>query len=428
LTKVNLSEPKKRKLGPKTVDCAFLRYAHSSMTYRFLVIKSDTPEQDVNTIMESRDTSFFEDIFPMRAAGSTSLSENNHTHMYDPKYHTPPPESFDKNNTPSEEDNNLVNEPARGSKRPKIVKSFGDDFIVYLVDDVPKTLSQEYASPDADYWKDVIRSEMDSIMSNGTWEITYCPNRCKPIGCKWIFKKKLRHDGTIEKYKARLVAKEFTQREGENFFDTYSPVAQITTIRVLIALACSHALHIHQMDVKTAFLYGELDEEIYMEQPDGYKVHGQENKVCRLIKYLYGLKEAPKQWHEKFNTTLTSARFIVNEADKCVYYQYGGGKGVILCLYVDDILIFGTSTKVIDEIKSFLSRCFDMKDLGPADVILNIKLIKSEDGITLNQSHYAEKTLSRFGFEECKISPTPNDVSIKLHKFEGEGKDQLRYS
>jgi hypothetical protein len=125
LTKVNLSEPKKRKLGPKTVNCAFLRYAHSNMTYRFLVIKSDTPEQDVNTIMESRDTSFFEDIFPMRAAGSTSLSENNHTHMYDPKYHTPPPESFDKNNTPSEEDNNLVNEPARGSKRPKIAKSCG---------------------------------------------------------------------------------------------------------------------------------------------------------------------------------------------------------------------------------------------------------------------------------------------------------------
>jgi hypothetical protein len=94
------------------------------------------------------------------------------------------------------------------------------------------------------------------------------------------------------------------------------------------------------------------------------------------------------------------------------------GEGVILCLYVDDILFFGTSTRVIDEIKSFLLRCFDMKDLGPADVILNIKLIKSKDGITLNQSHYAEKILSQFGFEECKISPTPYDASIKLHKFE----------
>jgi hypothetical protein len=150
--------------------------------------------------------------------------------------------------------------------------------------------------------------------------------------------------------------------------------------------------------------------------------------VWRLIKSLYGLKQAPKQWHEKFNTTWTFAGFIVHEVDKCVYYRYGGGEGVILCLYVDDILIFGRSTRVIDEIKSFLSRFFDMKDLGPADVILNIKLIKSEDGITLNQSHYVEKILSRFGFEECKLSTTSYDASTKLHKFKGEGKDQLRHS
>jgi hypothetical protein len=104
---------------------------------------------------------------------------------------------------------------------------------------------------------------MDSIISNGTWEITDCPNECKPIGCKWIFKKKLRHNGTIEKYQARFVANRFTQK-GEDFFDTYSPVAQITTIRVLLAFAASHGLHIHQIDVKTTFLSGELDEEIYI--------------------------------------------------------------------------------------------------------------------------------------------------------------------
>jgi hypothetical protein len=168
LANVNLPEPKKRKLGPKIVDCAFLGYAHNNRTYRFLVTKYDTLEQNVNTIMELRDALLFEDIFPMRAAGSTSLSENNHTHMYDPKDLTPLPESFDENCTPSKEDNNLVNEPACRSKRPKIANFFGDDFIVYLVDDVPKTLSQSYASPDAEYWKDVVHSEMESIMSNGT--------------------------------------------------------------------------------------------------------------------------------------------------------------------------------------------------------------------------------------------------------------------
>ena len=119
-------------------------------------------------------------------------------------------------------------------------------------------------------------------------------------------------------------------KKGENLFDTYSPVARIATIRVLLALAASYGLHVHQMDVKTAFLYEELEEEIYMEQPDGFVVPREENKVCRLIKSLYGLKQAPKQWHEKFDTTLRSAGFSVNEADKCVYYRYGGVK-VLYC-------------------------------------------------------------------------------------------------
>ncbi|MBB1235898.1 hypothetical protein EII06_29340, partial [Klebsiella pneumoniae] len=112
------------------------------------------------------------------------------------------------------------------SKRQRTAKSFGDDFTVYLVDDTPKSISEAYASPDADYWKEAVRSEMDSIIANGTWEVTERPYGCKPVGCKWVFKKKLRPDGTIEKYKARLVAKGYTQKEGEDFFDTYSPVAR----------------------------------------------------------------------------------------------------------------------------------------------------------------------------------------------------------
>jgi hypothetical protein len=147
-------------------------------------------------------------------------------------------------------------------------------------------------------------------------------------------------------------------------------VARLTTICVLLSLAASHGLLVYQMDVKTTFLNGELDEEIYMEQPSRFVANGQEGMVCKLLKSLYCLKQAPKQWHEKFDRTLTSVGFVVNKADKCVYYRYGGGEGVILCLYVDDILILGTSLDVIKETKDFMSNNFEMKDLGKADVIL----------------------------------------------------------
>jgi hypothetical protein len=183
------------------------------------------------------------------------------------------------------------------------------------------------------------------------------------------------------------------------------------------------------MDFKTAFLNGELEEEIYMDQPDGFIANGQENKVCKLLKSLYGLKQAPKQWHEKFDNTLTSMGFIVNEADKCVYYRHGGGESVILCLYVDDSLIFRSNLRVIEEVKRLLSNNFEMKDLGEADVILNIKLSRDSDGgITLLQSQYVETVLSRFGYIDCTPSPTPYDPSVSLSKNHRIARDQLRYS
>ncbi|WVZ49372.1 hypothetical protein U9M48_000739 [Paspalum notatum var. saurae] len=292
-----------------------------------------------------------------------------------------------------EEDDNIV---TRKSKRQRTAKSFDDDYIVYLVDDTSRTIEETYSSPDADLWREAVRSEMDSIMSNGIWEVVECPYGCKPIRCKWVFKKKLRPDGTIERYKARLVIMGYSHKE---------------------------------MDVKTAFVNGELDEEIYMDQPEGFVANGQEGMVCKLLKSLYGLKQAPKQWHEKFDKTLTSAGFVVNEVDKCVYYWYGGGQEVILCLYVADILIFGTNLDVIKEVKDFLSNHFEMKDLGETDVILNIKLLREGNGgVTPVQSHYVEKVLSRFGFSDCEPAPTPYDSSVTLTKNRRIARYQLRYS
>ncbi len=288
LTKVNVPITKKRKLGPKTVDCVFLGYAHHSIAYRFLIFKSEVPDMHVGTIMDSRDATFFESFFPMKDIHSSS----SQTSEIIPNSITPPEQTEHTHKNVTEEDDS---EAPRRSKRQRTAKFFGDDFTVYLMDDTPKSISEAYASPDAYYWKEAVRSEMDSIIANGTWEMTERPYGCKLVGCKWVFKNKLRPDSTIEKYKARLVAKGYTQKEGEDFFNTYSPVARLTTIRVLLSLAASHGLLVHQMDIKTAFLNGELDEEIYMDQPDGFVVEGQEGKVCKLLKSLYGLKQAPKQ-------------------------------------------------------------------------------------------------------------------------------------
>jgi hypothetical protein len=143
---------------------------------------------------------------------------------------------------------------------------------------------------------------------------------------------------------------------------------------------------------------------------------------------LYSLKQAPKQWHEKFDRTLTLAGFVVNKTDKCVYYRYVGG-GVILCLYVNDILIFGNNINVVKEVKDFLSSNFEIKDLGEADVIFNIKLLREEnDGVTLVQSHYVENLLSRFEFSDCTPALTPYDPSVLLRKNRRIAWDQLRYS
>ncbi|TYK00058.1 hypothetical protein E5676_scaffold596G00040 [Cucumis melo var. makuwa] len=182
------------------------------------------------------------------------------------------------------------------------------------------------------------------------------------------------------------------------------------------------------MDVKTAFLNGDLEEEIYMKQPEGFIVHGQETKVRKLDKSFYDLKQAPKQWHEKFNNLLMSKGFKVNESDECIYYKTEGRVCIIICLYVDDMLIFGSNLHIINDVKSMLSANFDMKDLGEADVILGIKIARTENGISLDQSHYIEKILKKYNYFESKPACTPYDSSVKLFKNTGDSVNQSEYA
>ncbi|GKC58374.1 zinc finger, CCHC-type containing protein [Tanacetum coccineum] len=183
------------------------------------------------------------------------------------------------------------------------------------------------------------------------------------------------------------------------------------------------------MDVKTAFLNGDLDEEVYMKQPEGFVMPGNEHKVCKLVKSLYGLKQAPKQWHQKFDKVILSSDFHLNQSDKCVYSKFdNSGKGVIICLYVDDMLIFGTDQNQVDKTKKFLSSRFSMKDIGEANVILGIKIKPENKGIVIAQSHYIEKILKKFNREDCSPVSTPMDSVEKLKPNTSKLVDQLEYS
>ena len=155
-------------------------------------------------------------------------------------------------------------------------------------------MKESLLSPNGVFWKEAMYDEMDSPISNKTWKLVDLPLGCKTIGCKWVLRKKLKLDGIIDKFKARLVAKGYKQKADVDFFDTFSPITRITSIRLLIAVATIYDLKIHQMDVKIAFWIGDLDEEIYMDQPEGFVESSQESKVCKLTKSLYGLKQAPK--------------------------------------------------------------------------------------------------------------------------------------
>ena len=193
------------------------------------------------------------------------------------------------------------------------------------------------------------------------------PYGSKPIGCKWVFRRKYKTDGSIQTFKARLVTKGFKQKERVDYFDTYAHVAQISSIRVMFSLASIYNLYIHQMDGKIAFLNGDLEKEGYMEQFEWFVLLGNEKKVCKLIKSLYGLKQVRKQWHEKFDSVILSHGFHHNSADKFIYLEFSKDYGVIICLYVNDMLIVSTNIQGINETKKYLTSQFKMKDLGEVD-------------------------------------------------------------
>ena len=203
----------------------------------------------------------------------------------------------------------------------------------------PCSFDEAVNDKDASSWKTAMDSEMKSMYSNEVWELVEPDQGIKPIGCKWIYKRKRGSDGKVETYKARLVAKGYTQKEGIDYEETFSPVAMLKSIRILLSIAAYMDFEIWQMDVKTAFLNGSLEETIHMQQPLGYVAKGQEHLVCKLKRSIYGLKQASRSWNIRFDEVIQSYGFIQAPNESCVYKKSDGNVVVFLVLYVDDILL-----------------------------------------------------------------------------------------
>jgi hypothetical protein len=317
--------------------------------------------------------------------------------------------------------------PVRRSHRERR-KAISDDYITYMSEDVddigkvedPTSYKEAIKSLNSSKWQIAMEDELKSMSSNDVWDLVEVPNDAKRVGSKWIYKTKYDPKGNIERFKARLVAKGFTQREGIDYNETFSPVSSKDSFRIVMALVAHFDLELHQMDVKTAFLNGDLDEDVYMTQPEGFVVEGKEHLACRLKKSIYGLKQASRQWYLKFDKIIRTFGFTENVKDNCIYVKFKGSRFTILVLYVDDILLACSDKDMLHETKNFLSSNFDMKDLGEASYVLGIEIHRdrSKGVLGLSQKAYFERVLKKFNMHKCSGSPAPVVKGDKFGTFQ----------
>ncbi|GJS96809.1 zinc finger, CCHC-type containing protein [Tanacetum coccineum] len=270
--------------------------------------------------------------------------------------------------------------------------------------------------------------ELDSINKNNTWTLTTLPPNQKAIGLKWVFKTKRDAKGNIIKYKARLVAKGYVQEQGIDFDEVFAPVARIETVRLILALAAYHGWQVHHLDVKSAFLHGDLKEEVYVTQPEGFVQQGNSGKVYKLTKALYGLRQAPRAWNVKLDQTLKSLDFKKCNLEQAVYTKRSKNSTLIVGVYVDDLIITGTPKKELEVFKSQMEEKFEMSDLGLLAYYLGIEVTQTGGEITIKQTGYINKILKETSMMDSNDAKIPMDPGTKLVKAEdGNSVDATYY-
>nr|GEW25602.1 hypothetical protein [Tanacetum cinerariifolium] len=377
------------KLDPRSFKCIFVRYPKETMGYSFY-----NPSE--NKVFVARNDEFFESkLLDLKASKSVEDLELIQEEYTNPSVDT---------GLDHEEDDEEINEPQSDINPIRMsarIRRAPDRMCLYIN-------AEEH--------------ELGDLGEPANYKVLVeLPPNARTIGSKWLFKKKTDMDGAVYTFKARLVAKGFTQTYRVDYEETFSPVADIRAIRILIAIAAYYDYEIWHMDVKTAFLNGHLSEEVYMEKPEGFVNPKYLNHVCKLKRSIYGLKQASRQWNKRFDDEIKKFDFTKNPDETCVYIKASGSYIAILILYVNDILLMGNNIPMIQDVKSYLGRSFAMKDLGEAAYILGIKIYRdrSKRLIGLCQKAYIKKILKRFYMENSKRGTIPMQKKLKLSKSKG---------
>jgi transposase InsO family protein len=393
----HVPQVKRDKLDKKAIPGIFVGYSSVSKAYKVY-----HPQSGKMTV--SRDVHFIEDQQwdwknPQRTIGSVNDIEDDHL----------------RKETTELCENELEDDPPiRGTR---LVSDIYQRCNVAVCE--PACCEEALKDPK---WKKAMEEEMSMIQKNQTWELVDKPGDRKIIGVKWVFRTKLNADCSINKYKARLVVKGYAQIFGVDYSDTFAPVSRLDTIRLILAVAAQKGWKVFQLDVKSAFLNGVLEEEIYVEQPEGFVVQGEEDKVYLLKKALYGLKQAPRAWYSKINDHLLSIGFVKSLSESTLYVKHKGNNILIISLYVDDLLVTGDDTRLVEEFKQEMMQVFEMTDLGLMTFFLGIEIKQNETDVFICQKKYAREILTKFQMEECKAVSTPMNQKEKLSKEDGAEK------
>jgi transposase InsO family protein len=316
--------------------------------------------------------------------------------------------------------------PGEWWKIPSLAAAYAAPELITIRE--PETLKEALSSEHGEFWRQALDDEYKSLLENNTWTLEEPPNGVKPIPVKWVFKVKQDAAGNFDRFKARLVVKGFRQVEGIDYDEVFAPVSKYSTLRALLSKAAAEDLEIHQVDIKTAFLHGELEEEIYITQPPGYE-EGSPKLACKLNKSLYGLKQAPRAWFSRLHKELEMYGFKPSVADPSLFTLEMKDSNIYLLIYVDDILLAGKDLATVNSIKEKLLTSFEGRDMGEVTSFLGMNITRDRPNreLKIDQHGMINSIITTYGMEEAKIKTTPLSPAIKLTKTEGEELDKEKY-